>query len=72
MLVRCLINILQTIYEFTMYVTWIAFGYEHWKDIHDEIGRYEGLINLLRVKENQCTCSYKLFDIQKSENVGLQ
>ena len=35
------INILyvQTIYEFTMYITWITFGYEHWKTIHDEIGR---------------------------------
>ena len=23
-----------------MYITWITFGYEHWKTIHDEIGRY--------------------------------
>ena len=31
---------MQTIIEFTMYATWITFGYEYWKTIHDEIGRY--------------------------------
>ena len=25
-----------------MYITWVTFGYEHWKAIHDEIGRQIG------------------------------
>ena len=30
---------MQVIYEFAMYVTWVAFNYEHWKMLHNELGR---------------------------------
>jgi hypothetical protein len=34
----------EAIYELTLLVTWITFGYEHWDQIHSLIGRYRQIM----------------------------